>query len=276
MMESDLKINLPGAFTVEQERLILKYLKLGRRSLVSSEWKELLVGFNVLHNAELETTLHKLTFSQVYEEYVDIPFADSYINRLLTLEDVVEQHISLWAETARAVVAYLRQKQLYRVEIPQTNLLLAYCLYFWESFTKGYAFEVEVYRDLAKSGIDFQAHDIRDRQARFSAHDLVVLNLNGDVKTSTYFLFVGRGLGLAHDFYITRLYEGKHQRTLVAMLQLAAWNEIDGDTIVGLLNEATRYFPAPVLVRLEQGTIVIAEYGVWKEKVLSSQQSRKE
>ena len=276
MMESDLKINLPDAFTVEQERLILKYLKLGRWSLIFSEWKELLVGFNVLQNTELETTLQKLTFSQVYQEYVDIPFADGYINRLLTLENVVEQHISLWAETARAVVAYLSHEQLYQAEIPPTNLLLAYCLYFWESFAKGYAFEVEIFRDLSKSGIDFQAHDIRDRQARFSAHDLVVLNLNGDVKTSTYFLSVERGLGLAHDFYITRLYEGKRQHTLVTMLQLDAWNEIDGDTIVGLLNEATKYFPAPVLVTLERGTIVIVEYGTWKEKVFSSQKSRKE
>lgn len=31
MMESDLKIILPDTFTIEQERLILKYLELGRR-----------------------------------------------------------------------------------------------------------------------------------------------------------------------------------------------------------------------------------------------------
>jgi hypothetical protein len=189
---------------------------------------------------------------------------------------VAEQQISLWAETARSITAYLRQKQLYRTDISATNLLLAYCLYFWESFTKGYAFEVEIYRDLEDSGIVFQAHDIRDRQARFSAHDLVVLDLKGDIKTSTYFLFVGRGFGLPHDFYITRLYEGNRHRTLVAMLQLTTWNKIDGDTIVGLLNEATKYFPAPVLVTLDQGTLVIVEYGVWKEKVLTQQQIRKE
>lgn len=64
----------------------------------------------------------------------------------------------------------------------------------------GYAFEVEIYRDLKNSGIDFQAHDIRKRVSRFSAYDLKVLNLKGDIKTSLYFLFATRSRGLAHDF----------------------------------------------------------------------------
>lgn len=46
---------------------------------------------------------------------------------------------------------------------------------------------------------------------------------------------------------------------------------IDGDTVAALLHEVTDHFPAPVLVTLEQGVVVIAEYEVWKEKVLSHQ-----
>jgi hypothetical protein len=60
------------------------------------------------------------------------------------------------------------------------------------------------------------------------------------------------------------------------MLQLTAWEEIDGETIVGLLREATGYFPAPVRVTLAQGTVVITAYDVWKAKVLSRQQDIQE
>ena len=94
------------------------------------------------------------------------------------------------------------------VHCTASNLLVAYCLYFWESFAVGYAFEVEIFRDLSASGIEFSAHELRDRRARLSAHDLVVLNLYGDIKNTLYFLQVRRSQQLPHDFYITRFYEG--------------------------------------------------------------------
>jgi hypothetical protein len=272
----DLRITLPDTFTTKQQRLVLKYLTEGRWSLASAEWEELLAGFNALHKAVIETGTLRRTFRQVYEEYIDIPLADPYINRLLALEDVARDHHSLWAETARTVMSHLHQVQLYKRDIPEANLLLAYCLYFWESFSKGYAFEVEIYQDLTKSGIVFQAHDIRERIARLSPYDLAVLNFKGDIKTSSYFLHIGAGRGLPHDFYITRFYEGKRQLTLVVILQLDTWKEIDGDTITALLHEATRHFPVPVLVTLAQGTVVVAEYEVWKTKVMYQQQGLEE
>ncbi|MFQ5856665.1 MAG: hypothetical protein ACE5LU_13595 [Anaerolineae bacterium] len=76
---------------------------------------------------------------------------------------------------------------------------------------------------------------------------------------------------MPHDFYITRFYEGGRQRTLVVMLQLATWEQIDGETITSLLAEATRHFPQPARVELERGSVVIADYNVWKQKVLQRQ-----
>ena len=102
------------------------------------------------------------------------------------------------------------------------------------------------------------------------------MNLKGDIKTSFYFLLVGRGRGLPHDFYITRFYEGNRQRTLVVMLQVDAWKQIDGDTVATVLREATTQFPSPALVTLEKGTVVIADYEVWKAKVLRRQQDEQE
>ncbi len=82
---------------------------------------------------------------------------------------------------------------------------------------------------------------------------------------------MGRGQGLPNDFYITRFYEGNRKRTLVVMLQLAAWNQIDGETITSLLAEATHHFPQPVRIELELGLVVIADYNLWKQKVLQRQ-----
>ena len=102
-------------------------------------------------------------------------------------------------------------------------------------------------------------------------NDLKVLDLKGDIKTSLYFLYATRSRGLPHDFYITRFYEGKQKRTLVVLLQPRAWKQINGDTLQALLEEATKHFPAPVMVQIENRPIVIMEYNVWKERVLQKQ-----
>lgn len=53
----------------------------------------------------------------------------------------------------------------------------------------------------------------------------------------------------------------------VVMLQLEAWEQIDGDTIIGLLQNVTQHFPHPVRVELDQGAVVITDYEVWKRKI---------
>jgi hypothetical protein len=270
-MKHNLRIELPPQFTAEHQRLILKYLTSGRRSLDLSEWKQLLNGFDLLHEARVDSDGNFQTFRQIYAVHVEQPFADLYINELLLLDDVGREHQALRSRFARSIVNRLQQADFRQTGVTASNLLLAYCLYFWESFALGYAFEVEIYRDLTRSGVNFRAHDIRDRSARFSAYDLQVLNLKGDVKTSLYFLHTTRSRGLAHDFYITRIYEGKRQRILVVLLQPHAWDQINGETIKSILEEATKQFPSPVMVQIEDRPIVIMEYNVWKERVLQKQ-----
>jgi hypothetical protein len=167
---------------------------------------------------------------------------------------------------------HLQQIDLQRNDLSATNLLLAYCLYFWESFAAGYAFEVQIFRDLKAARIVFESHNIRERKERRLPYDLRVLGLYGDIKTSLYFLFVGRSQTLPHDFYITRFYDKKgRQRTLVVMLKPEAWNLINGETITMQLEEAVQAFPTPVRVELKVGQAVIVDYQIWKRKVLSYQ-----
>ena len=110
-----------------------------------------------------------------------------------------------------------------------SQLLLAHWLYWWRAFAIGYAFEVQVFRDLSASGIAFKAHDIRTPTGRYSPYDLEVLGLYGDIKNSLYFLTAGRSPGMRHDFYISRFRQMKRQRVMVALMQPAAWQLINGD-----------------------------------------------
>ncbi|MCL4872141.1 MAG: hypothetical protein KJ063_24545 [Anaerolineae bacterium] len=274
LMNNNLRIELPTHFTDEHQKLILKYLTRGRQSLSLSEWKRLLTGFDLLHQARVMTESDVQTFKQIYAVHVEQPYADLYINELLQLHDVTQGHTILRARIARIIVHHLQEVNLRQADVPISNLLLAYCLYFWESFAVGYAFEVEIYRDLTRSGVVFQAHDLRDQVARLSGYDLQILNQKGDVKTSLYFLFVRRSRELTHDFYITRFYEGNRQRTLVVILQPYAWKQINGGTVSVLLEEVTKQFPVPAMVTFEKKTVVIVEYNVWKAKVLKQQQGK--
>ena len=233
----------------------------------------MLSGFDGLNQAQVIDETGVMSFKEIYAIHVERPFADLYTNELLQLQNVSQGHTALRARLARQIVVRLKKVGFNQTEIPNSNLLLAYCLYFWESFAQGYAFEVEIYRDLTNSGVEFQAHDIRDRQARFSAYDLQVLNQYGDIKTSLYFIYARRSRAMRHDFYITRFYEGNRQRTLVVMLKPQAWEEINGDTAEARLEEATQQFPAPVTVQIADRPIVVIDYNIWKDKVLRRQLS---
>jgi hypothetical protein len=264
-------ILLPAGYTDQHQRLALHYLQQGRHGLTSAETQMVMTGFDLLHHAVVVTGKETLSFYALYQRYVDAHFADPYLDALLQITDVAREHNALRARYARAILEQLLATGFQQGGMVESNLLLAYCLYFWEAFAVGYAFEVEIFRDLQASGIHFRAHDLRNRQERLSPYDLEVLGLQGDIKNSLYFLQIGREQGLSRDFYITRFYEGRRRYTLIVMIQLEAWHEIDGDTIAGLLQEATRHFPLPVHVELAAGSIVVADYTIWKQKVLRQQ-----
>ena len=264
-------ILLPAGYSDQHQRLGLHYLQHGRQGLTSAESQMVMTGFDLLHQAIVITKTERLSFYTIYQRYVDAHFADPYLDALLQIEDVTREHNALRARYARVILQQLLAAGFQQGNMVESNLLLAYCLYFWESFAVGYAFEVEIFRDLQVSGVQFRAHDLRNRQARLSPYDLEVLGLQGDIKNSLYFLQIGHEQGLPHDFYITRFYEGRRRYTLIVMVQLTAWYEIDGDTIAGLLQEATRLFPLPVQVELATGSIVVADYAIWKQKVLRQQ-----
>jgi hypothetical protein len=151
-----------------------------------SDWPLVIEAFNLLRSAVVSRVDERAyTFSQIYEELVDARYTAPFIKGLLDSKDVRAEAIPLWAVAAQRIRRDLTEIGLHNIERhPDSRLLMAYCLYWWQSFCKGYAFEVEIFRDLEQSGLRFQAHDLLDPPSRRSPQDLIISHFCGDIKTS--------------------------------------------------------------------------------------------
>ena len=193
----------------------------GRRA-----WQLAFAAYDLLDEAVLVTPDGRYSFRALYLEVVDRRMADDYIRGLLALDQVKKESPALWSLYARQVVAECQGRGWRSADFSGARILTSYLLYWWGAFARGYAFEVEIFRDLQNSGIEFQAHDLLDRQARYSLSDLSVSGMAGDIKTSVYFVQVATPL--QHDFYIVRLFVQGRPYTLAVMLQPLTWDEIYG------------------------------------------------
>lgn len=261
------QIELPVNFTIDHEQGVMSYLT--DRLSGRNAWALTFEAFDLLDKAVVVTATGRFTFRMVYQQIVDHRIADSYIDELLALNDVAKQSPALWAGYARHIVSDFSKRGWQRSDIPETRLLLSYLLYWWGAFARGYAFEVEIYHDLQQNGILFQAHDLQDRQQRFSPSDLTVHNMAGDIKTSTY--FVQFAMPLLHDFYIVRLTVQNQAYTLVVFLQPPVWEKINGDTIEANLDTIARHLPTPVRIRQHGSELIILDYEEWKWRILRLQ-----
>jgi hypothetical protein len=261
------EIQLPAGFRAEHELAVINYLTnnlRGRRA-----WQRAFAAFDLLDHASLVTPDGRYAFRALYLEVVDYKFADDYIQELLALDDIEKASPALWSGYARQIMSECQRRGWQQANLPGARLLLSYLLYWWGAFARGYAFEVEIFRDLQQSGIKFQAHNLLDRQARYSPSDLTVSGLAGDIKTSVYFVQVATPL--QHDFYIVRLFVQGQQYTLAVMLQPPAWDEINGDTVDGALASVVTQFPHPVRIKQGIHELVAIDYGAWKERILRLQ-----
>jgi hypothetical protein len=264
---------LPSSFGQKHERVLTIYL--AGKPLATAAWRTLYEAVDLLSQAQVSRQSGLQTFRQLYDAYVDQQLADKYITRLLALSDIKLQSPKLTAVFAQQVQPILEQNGLLRKGDPQSWLLWAYCLYWWQSFARGYAFEVEIMRDLTASNISFDMHDIGNRTERYSPADLIVLGLLGDIKTSTYFLqFPSRG-NLPNDFYITRLYAKGKEMTLVVFQKPTAWQTVGGGTAVsGKLEAVINLLPQPVQLKKFDTTLIVVDYEMWKQMVLQVQVNR--
>ena len=267
-----IEIALPTGFTQEHAAALGQYFQSETR-LNRTQWELVWDGVDILRQATITLKGKTQTFANLYDNLIDRVYADAFIEALYGFDDVARRAEQRRAAVARQIIADLQKAGCYNRAVPETQLILVFCLYWWQSFTKGYAFEVEILRDLTASGVPHQAHDLRDRQARLAPFDLVVMGFRGDIRTSTYFFAVERGRGLPHDFYITRLWNRRtHCWQKVVILKPAFWTALDGETRPSRLGEVLDILPDVAEIRVDTQKLVVVEYQEWKERAKTRQE----
>jgi hypothetical protein len=264
-------IHLNTRLSQKHQAVVLKYLR-NPRALSKAEWTIALAAFDILSSCRVAREERSQTFAQFYEETFDRPYASALISELLAIDDV-ESEGALRAEAlGKQALAPLQASDLSEPLTEAQRLLVTYCLYWWGAFAKGYITEIAVFRDLAQSGIIFQAHDLNQFAERFSPDDLIVSGMRGDIKSSTYFLHTARHFPLKHDFYIATLYDPQaRQRRRVVVMQPDAWDKIDGDTQAAELEQAVTLLPQPVAIAVKGQGLIVVDYDLWKDKIRALQ-----
>jgi hypothetical protein len=264
------QIRLPAQMTDEQRRLMVRYARLPR-SVTRAEWAPALAAFDLLHAGRVTLGRGTMTFQTFYLHHIDAEHATPFIEETLGAADVEAEGIRLTAEYWHRIQTTLEKLGVVGESV-ELRALLAYCLYWWQSFGKGYVREVVTFRDLERSGIAFHAHDLRDPTQRRSVYDLEVLGRRGDVKSSTYFLLTARAFPLRCDFYVVRLWDEKRNQWLdLVLLKPDAWRELNGEPTPCAWQDVARVLPQLAQVELRGQTLVVAPYAHWKARVLSKQ-----
>jgi hypothetical protein len=264
-------VSLSTEFTRSHRRVIHRYLS-GDEHLRGEDWTSLIEAMNVLRWARIIQGGQAETFAAIYDRVIDAVHSDSFIERLLRLADPESESEPLRASVSRRILTDLRQAGLTQAGIPDLQLLVAFCLYWWQAFARGYAFEVTICHDLTASQIVYTTHDLRDRPARLSEHDLEIMGFRGDVKTSTYFALLYRSARLSLDFYITRMYHAEKRRWHRAVwLKPPVWHVLNGEPISTLYDSIWQVLPATAQISLRGQTFVIVLYEDWKRRVLARQ-----
>ena len=266
-----LRFSIPTEFTQAHHDALVAYLT-DSRGLGTDKWRLVYEGIDLLAEAKVSNQTTTRTFRQVYDIFIGGPLANQFIEQLLETSDVVKESPHITATFARQISSILRDQGLLQREVPISVLLYGYCLYWWQSFSRGYAFEVTIMRDLKAAEIEYQMHDIRSQRGRLSPADLVVLDLLGDIKTSVYFLQWQPHGELPNDFYITRLYEKGHEKTLVVFQKPHAWDVIDGgNTVPGTLETILGLLPTPIEIGQYDIMLIVVDYETWKQMVRKKQ-----
>lgn len=233
-----------------------------------------LAAFDVLGACTVITEAGKeLTFAQFYQEVFDRPFASALLAELLQLEDVERDGNKCAAAYQKQAITALAAWGLAGSLTDEQRLLVTYCFYWWGAFVKGYIAEIATFRDLQNSGIRFQPHDLTQPAERFSFADLTLSEMQGDIKSSTYFLHTARHFPLKHDFYIAAIFDAQsRQQRRIVIMQAAAWDRIDGDTLAVPLTQLTESLAQPVNMTVIGQRLIVAEYELWKAKIRAFQQ----
>jgi hypothetical protein len=271
-----MEVHLNPRLAEEHQRLLIQYIEMPRM-LSRAQWRELLYALDLLRTSVVVWEGKVMTFSGFYERVVNERFLMPFLMALAQHENVEMAGGQLTAVFSREIQGALEEIGLKEPLPIALRLLLVHCLYWWASFAKGYILEMAIFRDLEQSGIQFHAHDLFNHEERLASYDLVVSGQKGDVKSSTYFLEVSRSFPLHCAFYIARAFDTIERRWIrLVLLKRWAWNEIDGETIFGMLEQVFGARPVPVEIEICGERLVVINYEEWKQRIRRYQTERGE
>lgn len=277
MSESEqIQIRLNPRLTPEDRELAARYVT-PLRSITSQEWPRALTAFDLLGASTLIIEGREQKFAAFYTEHVEDKYAAAFVDEIMRAVDAQTVGTQCIRDIGRQVEQDLATLGVHRTGGIEQQCLIAFCIYWWASFSKGYLREVVIFRDLQDAGIEFVAHDLRSRQERFSPHDLTVLGFRGDVKSSTYFLHTARSYPLMNDFYIARIYDTvQRQWCNIVLVKPVMWAVIDGETTPRKVDDVPRMLPQPTQIETREEALVVITYDDWKQRVLQVQTKQKE
>jgi hypothetical protein len=274
--EKKIQITLTPKLSDSDRELAVRYL-LTPRSITPKERIRVLGVFDELAKSTIGAGEKTESFAAFYRALVEDQHALTFFEQLLEVDDPERVGSQLLQEVWQRIVSDLRTMGIALAGDIGQQCLVAFCGYWWQAFGKGYIREVAVFRDLERNGILFTAHDLRQRQERFTPYDLTIQGFRGDVKTSTYFLHMARSFPLANDFYLVRVYDTARRTWLdVAMIKPAIWEAINGDTKLCELDDIAQFLPTPLQVVTRDETLVVITYEDFKRRIIRMQEQRKE
>jgi hypothetical protein len=267
----EIDVRLPPELTLAHREAIQRYLRSEER-MTGDDWNLLIQAMDLLRQAQVISNEGSKSFAAIYDEGVDGVYSDRLIESLISLADPEHEYEATRAATARQILADLRSLGVWRIDVPATQFLVAFCLYWWQMFVRGYAFEIAIQRDLAYNGIAHVAHDLRRRQDRLAGYDLEIMGFRGDIKTSTYFVLARRSQTLAHDFYITRMYHAaaRHWHRVV-WLKPAFWGLLDGEPTPTAYDAIWQTLPGVAMITLRSREFIVVLYDEWKRRLKARQ-----
>lgn len=235
--------------------------------MTRAEWTTLYEAVDLLRASHVTRDEGRRTFAEFYDAIVDATYADGFLAALWDAEDVEAVGRQQQAAITQAIRTQFQTEGWLDPAAPDSRLLLTYCLYWWSSFATGYTFEVAVLKDLERSGLVFQARDPRNRAERYAPADLVMGEFVGDVKSSTYFLFVARSYPPQHNFYITRLWDAQgRQYRRVVILSPTMWAAINGETVATEFAQLLGVMPQPARFDFADESLIALGYAEWVDK----------
>ena len=268
-------LHLSSNFDRAHRQIIHRYLQ-GQELSGGEAWLLLIQAMDILRRAEMIQGERVETFAAIYDRLVDARYSEQIIDDLLASPAPEAESESLRAVVARHILTDLRAAGLWRADVPESQLLVGFCLYWWQMFVRGYAFEIAIYHDLAISGVSYTPHDLRNRRTRLSEFALTIMNFHGDVKTSTYFVQTNRSQGLTHDFYITRMYNSDaRQWHRTVWLKPAFWQILNGAPTPVEYSAIWQVLPGVAQITLHTRQFVVVLYDEWKQRLIDRQHKEK-